>query len=303
MSAGRGSGGHGGRPRRRKAQHEEEHENHERWAVSYADMMTVLVGLFIVLYSISQVDQAKFEELRQSLAVGFGNRAPSVIEGSDGALTGVEAVEITPDLSADVGAETSPVVPSPEGVGGDAELTEEERNLVAAAAELDRLEAIAGAVSHALASQALSDRVRFRVTERGLVIGMVADDVFFTPDAATLTDTALRVIDTVAPVLAGLPDEISVEGHANTVPSVRYPTNWELSADRATQVLRRMVDAGGIGAGRIAAVGFGDARPLDDPGTDPLEANRRVDVVVLSGVPEDVRQLLPVLAAAEGGGV
>src|SRR5690554_4847754 len=141
MSAGHGSGGHGGRPRRRRAQHEEEHENHERWAVSYADMMTVLVGLFIVLYSISQVDQQKFEELRQSLALGFGNRAPSVIEGSDGALTGVEAVEVTPDLSADVGSWTAAVLPRPDGLGEDG-LTEEQRRYALAAAELDRLEAI-----------------------------------------------------------------------------------------------------------------------------------------------------------------
>lgn len=296
MSAGHGSGGHGGRPRRRKAHQEEEHENHERWAVSYADMMTVLVGLFIVLYSISQVDQAKFEELRQSLAVGFGHRAPSVIEGSDGALTGVEAVEVTPDLSADVGADSSPVMPSPETDG----LTETERNLVAAQVELDRLEEIAGQVSTALAGQGLGDRVRYRITERGLVIGMVADDVFFTPDAATLTATALRVIDTVTPVLKATGNELSVEGHANTLPSLNYPTNWELSADRATQVLRRMVEVGRVPANGIVAAGFGDARPLDDPTADPIEANRRVDVVLLSGVPEEIRQLLPQLAAGRG---
>lgn len=299
MSAGHGSGGHGGRPRRRKGHQEEEHENHERWAVSYADMMTVLVGLFIVLYSISQVDQAKFEELRQSLAVGFGHRAPSVIEGSDGALTGVEAVEVTPDLSADVGTTTTPVLPAPSP--GDDGMTEDERNLIAAQVELERLEGVAREVSEALAAQGLGDRVRYRVTDRGLVIGMVADDVFFTPDAATLTATALRVIDTVTPVLARTGDELAVEGHANTVPSVRYPTNWELSADRATQVLRRMVEVGGIPANRILAAGFGDARPLDDPTVDPIDGNRRVDVVVLSGVPEEIRDLLPVLAAARGG--
>jgi len=298
MSAGRGSGGHGGRPRRRKAAHEQDHDNHERWAVSYADMMTVLVGLFIVLYSMSQIDQQKFEELRQSLAVGFGHRAPSIIEGSNGALTGVQAVEVTPDLSADVGADTSPVLPSPEGDG----LTEQERRVLAAEIELNRLQEVAAQVSTALAGQGLGDRVRFRVTERGLVIGMIADDVFFSADAATLTSTALRVIDTVTPVLLRTGDELAVEGHANTLPSVRYPTNWELSADRATQVLRRMVEVGGVPPARIVAAGFGDARPLDDPDVDPIEANRRVDVVVLSGVPEEIRQLLPGLAAARGLG-
>ena len=300
MSSGHGSGGHGGRPRRGKKHEEEEHENHERWAVSYADMMTVLVGLFIVLYSMSQVDQVKFEELRQSLAIGFGNRLPSIIEGSDGALTGVESVEVTPDLSADVGSDAvPPVAPAPEVEG----MTQEERNYLAAAVELDHLQEIAQQVTAALSSQGLGDRVRLRVTERGLVIGMVADDVFFAADAATLTGTALAVIDSVSPVLAAATEQVSVEGHANTVPSVRYPTNWELSSARATEVLRRMVDWGGIPGNRIAAVGFGDQRPLNEPGIDPLESNRRVDVVVLSGVPEEIRQLLPTVAAAAQQGL
>jgi chemotaxis protein MotB len=301
MSSGHGSGGHGGKPRRRKGHEEEEHENHERWAVSYADMMTVLVGLFIVLYSMSQVDQQKFEELRESLAIGFGNRLPSIIEGSSGAMTGVEAVEVTPDLTADVGTDTvPPVAPAPDTTG----LTEEQRNYLAAQRELDHLQEIAEKVTTSLAGQGLGDRVRLRVTERGLVIGLVADDVFFGADAATLTGTALGVIDTISPVLAAATEEISIEGHANTVPSVRYPTNWELSSARATEVLRRMTDVGGVPGWRISAVGFGDQRPLDEPGIDPLESNRRVDVVILSGQPEEVRSLLPQVAAqrqANGG--
>lgn len=284
-----------GHSRRKDAHEEEEPENHERWAVSYADMMTVLVGLFIILYSISQVDQTKFEELRQSLAVGFGNNAPSTLEGAPGALTGVEATNISPDLATEVGVATQPVVTPEEGP------TEEELNFQAAAVEYDRLQAVANQVDAALQTQSLGDRVRFRVTERGLIIGMVADDVFFTAASAQLSDTAARVIDTITPVLVGLPDEVSVEGHANILPvSGRYATNWELSADRATQVLRRMVEVGGLPGGRVSAVGYGDARPLDDPGMDPLEVNRRVDAVVLSSLPEAIRMLLPVLAAQRG---
>lgn len=284
-----------GHSRRKDAHEEEEPENHERWAVSYADMMTVLAGLFIILYSISQVDQTKFEELRQSLAVGFGNNAPSTLEGAPGALTGVEAINISPDLATEVGVATQPVVTPEEGT------TEEELNLQTAAVEYDRLQAVANQVDAALQTQSLGDRVRFRVTERGLIIGMVADDVFFTAASAQLSDTAARVIDTITPVLVGLPDEVSVEGHANILPvSGRYATNWELSADRATQVLRRMVEVGGLPGGRVSAVGYGDARPLDDPGMDPLEVNRRVDAVVLSSLPEAIRMLLPVLAAQRG---
>lgn len=292
--------GHGrGRGRKRPEVHEEA-ENHERWAVSYADMMTVLVGLFIVLYSMSQVDQIKFEQLRQSLAIGFGNDAPSMLSGSTGALTGLDSIEISPDLATQAGIEADPVV-SESTLPVTDEPTEEELQLEAAEAEYDRLQGIADQVSGALAQQALSDRIRFRITERGLVIGMVADDVFFTAASAELSATAVRVIDTITPVLVALPEEISVEGHANVLPvSGRYATNWELSSDRATQVLRRMVEAGGLPGNRVSAVGFGDARPLDEPGQDPLEVNRRVDVVVISGLPEQIRMLLPLIAAQRG---
>lgn len=290
------SGGRGGGRRKRRDAHEEEHENHERWAVSYADMMTVLVGLFIVMYAISQVDQTKFEQLRQSLAIGFGNQAPSMLEGSTGALTGVEQIEITPELTDDVTSRGELIVAARPG-GGDADLSEEERELREAIVEYERLEAVAHRVAGALADKGLGDRVRFRVTERGLIIGMVADDVFFSAESADLTRTAKRVLDAIAPVLAPLPDEVSVEGHANILPVTgRYATNWELSSDRATQVLRRLVEVGGVAPDRIAAVGYGDARPLQDSALDPLEGNRRVDVVVLSGVPEDVRALLPRIA-------
>lgn len=282
--------------RRRKHEEHEEEENHERWAVSYADMMTVLVGLFIVLYSISQVDQQKFEQLRQSLAMGFGNRAPSVLEGSSGALTGVEALAISPDVAKDANI-------SPEFVKGNVSdgPTQAELDMKAAAVEYDHLQAIEDQVKQALDSQGLGDRVRFRITERGLVVGMVADDVFFTAASAELSPTAIRVIDAVSAVVVPLPNQLSIEGYANILPvSGRYATNWELSSDRATQVLRRMVEFNGMPGNRVAAVGYGDARPLDEPGADPLSVNRRVDVVVLSSLPEEIRMLIPVIAAQRG---
>ncbi len=282
--------------RRRKGEEHEEEENHERWAVSYADMMTVLVGLFIVLYSISQVDQQKFEQLRQSLAMGFGNRAPSMLEGSSGALTGIDALAIKPDIATDSDI-------TPQMVSGNAEdgPSQADLDMQAAVAEYDHLQEIEAQVNQVLNNEGLGDRVRFRITERGLVIGMVADDVFFTAASADLSPTAVRVIDSVSTVVVPLPNQLSIEGYANILPvSGRYATNWELSSDRATQVLRRMVEYNGMPGNRVAAVGYGDARPLDDPNADPLSVNRRVDVVVLSSLPEEIRMLLPVIAAQRG---
>jgi chemotaxis protein MotB len=282
------SAGHGGR--KKKGGHDEEHENHERWAVSYGDMMTVLCALFIVLYSMSQVDQVKYDALAQSLAEGFNNNSASVLSGSDGVLDG--AVAGNPQQAA---AEVAPVEPVTQVDPGTASAAD----LAAAAAEVGRLEQIQADVEARLAALGMSDQVRYVIDERGLVLGLVANDVFFDHGSAVLQPAARTVLDAAAPVLLGIPERISVEGHADVIPtSGRYATNWELSTDRATQVLRHLVEVDGVPAARISATGYGDTRPLD-PGTSPeaLASNRRVDLVINSSLPETVRGLIPSVVA------
>lgn len=298
-----------GRRRRKKAD-EEEHVNAERWAVSYSDMMTVLMGLFIVLFAISQVDQQKFTALRDSLATGFGQGTvrSSVLESNPGVLDGVSAATDANEVgtaglvTADKGLGQQASAPQAAGAQkAGASPTEDPKLLLAARAEAAHLEQIRDAIKSELGAVGLSDAVDYKITERGLIIGLVAQDVFFGPESAQLTPTSQRVIDTLSPTLRGITEQVSIEGHANTLPvsgSGRYATNWELSSDRATQVVRRLVEADGMPADRIMAVGFGDARP-EVPGTDDraLDANRRVDLVVLSGAPDAVRKLLPIVAA------
>lgn len=141
----------------------------------------------------------------------------------------------------------------------------------------------------------MGSQVRYTIDERGLVIGLVANDVFFDAGSAVLQPAADAVLDAASPVLVAISDRITVEGHANVLPtSGRYATNWELSSDRATQVLRHLVEVDGLPGARISATGFGDTRPLD-PGSSPeaLATNRRVDLVVHSPQPETVRGLIP----------
>jgi chemotaxis protein MotB len=285
-----GGGGHGGR--RKKGGHEEEHENHERWAVSYGDMMTVLCALFIVLYSMSQVDQVKYEALAQSLAEGFNNKSASVLDGSDGVLQGVTAGSAPPGAVAPAtpAGQVDPGAPPP----GD---------LALAAQEVTRLQDVQAQMEARLAAVGMSQQVRYVIDERGLVMGLVANDVFFDDGSAVLQPAANALLDAAAPVLLAIPDRITVEGHANVIPaSGRYATNWELSADRATQVLRRLVEVDGLPGPRISATGYGDTRPLD-PGSSPeaLATNRRVDLVVHSSLPEAVRGLIPSVVSGAAG--
>ncbi|MDO8106112.1 flagellar motor protein MotB [Isoptericola sp. b441] len=295
MSSGHGHGSHG-RSRTKREEHEE-HENHERWAVSYADMMTVLVGLFIVLFAMSKVDVIKFEQLKQSLAIGFGHKAPSMMAGGSGVLSGLDTYQISPDFTSSVVDAQATQPPTPT-----TDLTQEQKNYDLAVTEYGRLSTIADAIAARLAKEGLSDRVSYQVTARGLVVGLKADDVFFSEGSATLTATAQAVLDSMAPVLRGIGDELSVEGHTNSNPTDGrlYATNWELSADRAVKVLRRLVETGGVPGARISATGFSDQRPVSHDHGDPNSANRRVDLVILTSVSDEIRKYLPEIAAKKG---
>ncbi|MCA5895124.1 flagellar motor protein MotB [Isoptericola sp. NEAU-Y5] len=244
-----------------------------RWMVSYMDMVTVLMCLFIILFAISSVDQGKYQELKSSLAAGFGT---------------------VPD--ADV-VEAQVTIPAEEEPETDTEL---ER----AVAEVADLTALRDAMARDLADRGMSDDVRFEIDERGLTVRLVSADTFFSSSSADLTSDARKVLKVVGPTLKPTPYEIRVEGHADEIALHHsfYPTNWELSAARATAVLRHLVSMRVTDAEKIAAVGFGSARPLAE-GRDAksLAANRRVDVVVLSAEPEAVRALIPdVLRGAAG---
>ena len=283
---------------RARKHEEEEHENHERWAVSYGDMMTVLLALFIVLYAISVVDKTKFDQLRTSLAIGFGSPAVSMLEGSSGPLNGVESFQIAPDFTG-VSGDSKPETSTATTV----ELSQEAKDFLAATQEYEQLGDIEKQIQEQLDAQGLGATVDYKINERGLVVGLVGSDVFFAPDDAVLTPTAQVVVDVIAAPLRNQSRQISIEGHANVLPSQHYATNWELSSDRATKVLRRFVEVGGVAGSQISSIGYGDARPsMAGTSNEALAANRRVDIVVQSAQSEAVRMLLPQIAQALADG-
>lgn len=292
----------GGGKKKGKKQLEEEHEDSERWLVSYADMMTVLVALFIVLYAISQVDEVKYDQLRQSLAAGFNAPQVSILSDGAGVLTDNPTESVVPAVDKII---PSTVDESTSGDGGDstgAGDAASPADIAAARVEYQSFAELAEKIDTALAAGGMEGVVQFRIDERGLVIGMITDEVFFASESAVLTPTSQAVVDTMTPFMLPLPNEISIEGHADSVPTARYASNWELSSDRATQVLRRMVEADGMPPTRISAVGYGDSRPLQPNETaEGLTANRRVDLVVLSDQPERIRALLPIVPTLPEG--
>jgi chemotaxis protein MotB len=263
------------KPRARRHSHDEEHESHERWLITYADMITLLMVLFIVLYSISQVDLAKFRRLKDGLAGGFGGPAAAgLLDGGVGPIEGGGGVF-------DAG------LPNPEVLeSAGAALAAQNARLAAQRKERDVLEGVRREIAESLGEAGVGDAVRFRLEARGLVVTIVTDRVLFDLGEADLRPEGREVIDHLAPALVRLPNLIAVEGHTDNLPiSGRFPSNWELSTARATTVLRELIERHGLAPARLQAAGYADQRSV--AGNDTAEgrsANRRVEIVVLSDV-------------------
>ena len=291
------SGGHGGR-RRGKKHEEEEHENHERWLVSYADMMTLLLVLFVVLFAMSQVDKAKFAALASGLSEAFG--APVSALSSAGTNSDASVLDSL-DAAVDVQIPPAPAAESDvDAAAAQAAAEEAARVAAEARAEYDELAAARDAIDAALAAAGHAGAARFEIDERGLVVHIVSDPVLFGPEEATLQPAGRTILDAVAPTLAALPNRLAVEGHANSLPVTPggpWPSNWELSAYRATTVVRHLA-AEGVPQDRLSGTGYSDTRPVvraSDP--NALSLNRRVDIVVLSDASAEAAELLPGLDA------
>jgi chemotaxis protein MotB len=261
-------------PRRRKVAHEEDDHPDERWMASYMDMVTVLMCMFIVLYAMSTVDEVKFRELANSLATGFGTVDINKTDTAKG-------VVVTPDLVNKQAAGFTD--------------TQTTTDIAAAKAEVDELNRMREQMRSNLQQNGVDNLVQFKIDERGLTVGLIGSETFFQPDRADLSAKAMVVLDSIAPVLAPDSRGISIEGHADKHGrTVNFPTDWELSSGRATQVLRRLVEQGGIGQERVGAVGYGAARPAaTGDALEVMAQNRRVDVVVQSVLPDTVRALIP----------
>lgn len=261
--------------RRQKHEEHEEHVNHERWLVTYADMITLLMVLFIVLFAMGQTDIAKYKKLRHSLAVGFGGPDKlGLLDGGSGVLEG--------------GA--SPVGIAPAELAAKQAISTLDRRSVAWRAEKAKLDGTRAALEKSLkgfGNPVIKDsQIRVTVSSRGLVITIESDIVLFEPGSAAIRPEGQKVLDRIAEQLVALPNSITVEGHTDNVPIAgTYPSNWELSTARASSVLRSLIALHGLSPWKGTASGFADQRNVAPNDTSAGRAkNRRVEIVVQAAV-------------------
>lgn len=259
----------------------EEHVNHEAWVIPYADMLTLLMGLFLVLWAISNQDLAKLKQFGEGFGAAVGMVSP-VDTGEKGSGAGQGLLEGNPPT-------TTIALSADEQQRAVAALQRERLQVEQRAVETANLARAEAVIVTAATSAGAQQSVSFEHEDRGLVVSIVSDDVLFDPGSAQLRRDGLAVLDAVADGLAALPNTISIEGHTDSVPiaTERYPSNWELSTARASAVLRYLSWRHGVPVGRMVAGGYADQQPKGDNTTvEGRAVNRRVDLVVMSTAEE-----------------
>ena len=253
--------------------HEEEKENGERWLLTYSDLITLLLALFVVLYSMANVDAEKFKKLMEALGSQFGaggnagagqSSGLSLESGAGGAI-----ISFPPLNSDSLGVSLQPTG-TPPGSGN--------------ALEIEKMEQVKGEVEDMLNLAHLGNEVKVSMTERGLVISINAE-VLFETGKATLRPNYVETVRKIGSVLEQISkNQIVVEGHTDKVPinTYEFPSNWYLSSARAIQVRDLLMQHHKLAADKVSVQAYGDSHPIASNDTPEGRAkNRRVNVVIL----------------------
>ena len=234
--------------------------------VSYADFITLLFAFFVVMYALSSINEGKYRVLSNSLVNAFG-RVPTAQSSNEAAPSGLPRA-----------------------------LPPRQRNSEALRREKEHLTGVARSIQDVMAPLVRQGKVRVTQSARGVNVEINAS-VLFAPGDARLSGESIEALRAVADVLRNDDHAIQVEGHTDSVPikNVQFPSNWELSAVRASSVVRLLIDSG-IAEKRLTAVGHGPTQPVGPNDTaEGRLRNRRVSVLILSNLPENAMEV-PVTA-------
>lgn len=217
----------------------------ERWLISYADYVTLLLALFVTIYAISKLDNSKLIQAQHSIQRAL--HAPVILGG----------FPLEPGLSdlPAAGLQSSPQT---------------------------QIAEVAQNVQESLRDQADSKDIRMMITGRGLVLHL-PEFLFFTTGEAQIRPQADPLLDRLADILQKIPNHVVIEGHTDNVPinTPQFPSNWELSVHRATSLVRYLVEKHHLDPARFAAAGYGEYAPLAGNGDEAGRSmNRRVDIVI-----------------------
>lgn len=264
----------------RKKEPEAEKENSERWLLTYSDLITLLMIFFVVLYSISKVDANKFQAIAESLSKALGGGIPAKMEIADKPSGPKILASGTPNTQSDV---STPQNKNQTSNSSQTQTTAVQQGQGNADQENMTIEGIKAKLDKFAADNGIQTKLVSTIEERGLVVS-IEDTLLFDSGSAEITPKAKDILRKISTVLAAAPNYIRVEGHTDNLPihTSQFPSNWELSVIRATNVVQILANDGGISPDRLSATGYGEYRPLASNDTDAGRSqNRRVDLIIL----------------------
>ncbi len=240
------------------------------WMTTFGDMMTLLLVFFVLLYSFSVMDLDKFE--------GF----ISALQNKLGVLDGGQTLQDSGNIArGDIGEKFTPARQ------GYAKVMSE--------------------ISQYIEENNLQEQVQMRLTDRGLILSLTGQ-ILYDLGEAVIKPQGREVLNEVALTLKEVPNEIIVEGHTDNIPinTSKFPTNWELSTTRATNVIRYFIEEHEVNPRRLSAAGYSKYRPLYANETSEQRAkNRRVQIVILDSTPQKAEEIIlqeiPPVSEGEGG--
>ncbi|MGV8900056.1 MAG: flagellar motor protein MotD [Burkholderiaceae bacterium] len=249
-----------------RKKYEEESENHDRWLISYADFITLLFALFVVLYAVSSINEGKYRVLSNSLGNAFGR------------------VSVMPSGSVVEPPVAFPIL--------NRVTNQKKRQIEAIRHEREQMTSMARDILKVLSPLIQEGKVRVTQTSVGVSVEINASVLFPSGDA-NLTEESGQALKAVATVLKDDTHVIQVEGHTDNLPigNFAFPSNWELSAVRASSVVRLFIE-NGIVETRLTAVGYGPTRPIAENNTvEGRSKNRRVAVTIMSALPDSITEV------------
>jgi chemotaxis protein MotB len=248
----------------RRGRRDEEGPHPERWLVSYADFMTLMFALFVVLFASAFHDKEAIQRVSAAVKNGFQTMGTFSGNSSERAKSPSVASNVDSSLNSTKGREASvSAVPGEAGID---------------IAELHRK------LNQALGKEIERQEIAMRVTPEGFVISL-RELGFFDSGEARLMPGAADKVKRIAAVLTEYGLDMRVEGYSDNVPihNATFNSNWDLSTGRATAVAMMLIDEAGVDPGRISIAGYGQYHPTASNDTpEGRRANRRVDIVVVS---------------------
>lgn len=244
-----------------------------KWLVTYSDMVTLILVFFILLFSMSQIDQVKFEAVSDS----FRNRM--IMDFMPSMIPAEHPSESAKNLeSGEDNNEFDTPTDLPDKTDKDNEAEEE-----------DTLDSLVTDVEDFLDANDLNDVITATRTDRGVVL-VLQESILFESGEAEIIASGRPFLKRIGTLLSGIPNYVKVEGHTDSRPisNFRYPSNWELSGARASSVIRYLIENNDYAESRFSAVGYGDTKPLvPNTSANNWSKNRRVEIVILEDWLED----------------